>query len=208
MENAISHSDTTIPVAVPPASTRIVYNPASISTSSMAMRLARKEYAHVVAKYRTSAAEKPTGSVRAATANPSIRGALARGNPQLTGRAPEANGRFRLAGWRRSALMSARSLRTYTPEAQRQKHTKATRAAITSGKWNTLCDVTNGAKTRTFLTHCCGRSAAITDRVGAFLLPSIAAGSANSRTFRRSRPEGATRHAPRASRQIGKSAWL
>src|SRR5208337_1196189 len=124
MENAISHSETTIPVAVPPARTRIVYKPASISTSSMAMRLARNEYAHVVTKYTASAAEKPGGSISAATANPTTRSPLARGNPQLTGRAPEANGRFRLDGWRRSAFMSARSLRTYTAEAQRQKHTK------------------------------------------------------------------------------------
>ncbi len=143
-------------------------------------------------KYAANETEKLVGSVSPDKVKLIVRSKVARGNPQLIGRSPEANGRFRLVGCLRSEFMSPRSLRTYPAEAQQQKHTKAMAVSFTNGKVNTLCDANNGTKTKMFLTHCCGRSADKADNIGDCQVPRITAGSENLRTFAIRAGEGAT----------------
>ena len=70
---------------------------------------------------------------------------------------PEARGRFRLIGCRRSSFRSFKSLKTYTDPVRRQKRQKASRVLINSGQFNKFWEKSKGANKAPFLIHCLGR---------------------------------------------------
>ena len=83
-------------------------------------------------------------------------------SPQLTAivgdTTPEATGRYRLVGWRRSLSASMVSLRKYVPEAATQKIPKAPRALRKASPWVRTPAAPGATKTNRFLIHWRGRA--------------------------------------------------
>ena len=75
-----------------------------------------------------------------------------------SGTCPEATGRDRLTGWRRSAGASMASLMKYVPDAAKQKMPKAAKACPISPPCSSEPAAAGATKTNRFLTHWRGRA--------------------------------------------------
>ena len=153
-----NQSESTTPVAMPPAMARSTKPELTAARSMIGSCLSHRLYAVVMTTYNPTTRANRYPASNQASANDTARSTEPTPMANWGATTPEATGRYRLVGWRRSRSASMVSLRKYVPEAAIQKIPKAPSALSRASPWVRTPAAPGATKTSKFLIHWRGRA--------------------------------------------------